>query len=182
MDPQQRDGDFVCLKFTDTGTGMDTQILGRIFEPFFTTKPVGKGTGLGLSTVFGIIRAHHGWLEVDSQPKQGTTFRLYFPASEQAAEKTEPITEKALRTGRETVLVADFTMHGVTKEITLPVTVKGPIRDPWGNNRIGLQAKTKVNRKDYGLKYNQALEAGGMVVGDEVEIEINAEATKPAAK
>jgi two-component system cell cycle sensor histidine kinase/response regulator CckA len=107
MDPQQRDGKFVCLTFSDTGTGMDTQILGRIFEPFFTTKPVGKGTGLGLSTVFGIVRAHQGWLEVESQPKQGTTFRLYFPASQQAAERTEPIADTALRTGRETVLVAE---------------------------------------------------------------------------
>jgi polyisoprenoid-binding protein YceI len=80
------------------------------------------------------------------------------------------------------LLVGDFTMHGVTKEITVPVTVKGPIKDPWGNNRIGLQAKTKVNRKDYGMKFNQLLETGGAVVGDEVEIEINAEATKPAAK
>jgi len=107
MDPEQRDGDFVCLAFTDTGTGMDTQILNRIFEPFFTTKPVGKGTGLGLSTVFGIVRAHSGWLVVESQPKHGTTFRLYFPASRQSAEKTELVADTALRTGRETVLVAE---------------------------------------------------------------------------
>jgi CheY-like chemotaxis protein len=107
MDPEPRAGDFVCLTFTDTGVGMDTQILSRIFEPFFTTKPVGKGTGLGLSTVFGIVRAHQGWLVVESQPKQGTTFRLYFPASQQAAEKTELVADTALRTGRETVLVAE---------------------------------------------------------------------------
>jgi polyisoprenoid-binding protein YceI len=84
--------------------------------------------------------------------------------------------------GGDSVLVGDFTMHGVTKEISMPVTVKGPIKDPWGSSRIGFQAKTKLNRKDYGLKYNQALETGGLVVGDEIEIEINAEATKPAAK
>jgi PAS domain S-box-containing protein len=107
MDPERRDGDFLCLTFTDTGAGMDTQILSRIFEPFFTTKPVGKGTGLGLSTVFGIVRAHQGWLVVKSQPKQGTTFRLYFPVSRQAAEKTDLVVDTALRTGRETVLVAE---------------------------------------------------------------------------
>jgi two-component system cell cycle sensor histidine kinase/response regulator CckA len=107
MDPEQRDGDFVCLTFTDTGTGMDTQILSRIFEPFFTTKPAGKGTGLGLSTVFGIVRAHRGWLVVESEPKQGTTFRLYFPASQQVAEKTELVVDHALRSGHETVLVAE---------------------------------------------------------------------------
>jgi CheY-like chemotaxis protein len=107
MDPEQRDGDFVCLTFSDTGAGMDTHILGRIFEPFFTTKPVGKGTGLGLSTVFGIIRVHQGWLTVDSKPNQGTTFRLYFPASRHPAERTEPVADTALRSGRETVLVAE---------------------------------------------------------------------------
>jgi len=107
MDPEQRGGDYVCLVFRDTGTGMDTQILSRIFEPFFTTKPVGKGTGLGLSTVFGIVRQHQGWVEVESKPNQGTTFRVYFPASQQAAEKTEPVVDTVLRSGRETVLVAE---------------------------------------------------------------------------
>jgi polyisoprenoid-binding protein YceI len=86
--------------------------------------------------------------------------------------------KRAEKQGSDTVLVGDFTMHGVTKELSLPLTVKGPIKDPWGNNRIGLQAKTKINRRDYGLKYNQALETGGLVVGDEIELEINAEAVK----
>ena len=86
--------------------------------------------------------------------------------------------KRAEKQGAEAVLVGDFTMHGVTKELTLPVTLKGPIKDPWGNTRIGLQARTKLNRKDYGLKYNQALETGGLVVGDEIELEINAEAVK----
>ncbi len=107
MDPEQRDGDFVCLSFTDTGIGMDTKILGRIFEPFFTTKPVGKGTGLGLSTVFGIVRTHKGWLTVKSELNRGTTFQLYFPASQETAEKTEPLVDTALLSGRETVLVAE---------------------------------------------------------------------------
>ena len=107
IDPEPRDGDYVCLTFSDTGAGMDTQILTRIFEPFFTTKPVGKGTGLGLSTVFGIVRQHKGWLEVESKPNHGTTFRVFFPASRQAAEITEPVVDTALRSGRETVLVAE---------------------------------------------------------------------------
>jgi PAS domain S-box-containing protein len=107
MDPENRDGNYVCMTFRDTGIGMDTQILTRIFEPFFTTKPVGKGTGLGLSTVFGIVRQHHGWLEVESKPNHGTTFRVYFSASLQAAEKMEPVVDTALRSGRETVLVAE---------------------------------------------------------------------------
>jgi CheY-like chemotaxis protein len=107
MDPERRDGDYVCLTFSDTGNGMDTQILSRIFEPFFTTKAVGKGTGLGLSTVFGIVRQHQAWLEVESKPNQGTTFRIYFPASRQAVEKAELVVDPALHNGRETVLVAE---------------------------------------------------------------------------
>ena len=107
MDTEPRDGQYVLFAFTDTGSGMDTRILSRIFEPFFTTKPVGKGTGLGLSTVFGIVRQHGGWLEVDSLVDQGTTFRIYFPRSEQAPETVEPVEGNTLRTGRETVLVAE---------------------------------------------------------------------------
>ena len=107
MDPEAREGEFVCLTFSDTGMGMDTQILGRIFEPFFTTKPAGKGTGLGLSTVFGIVRQHQGWLDVQSKPNQGTTFRIFFPGTQQTAEKTELVVDTNLRTGRETVLVAE---------------------------------------------------------------------------
>ena len=80
--------------------------------------------------------------------------------------------------GAETVLVGDFTMHGVTKEVSLPLTVKGPIKDPWGNSRIGVQLRAKLNRKDYDLKYNQALETGGFMLSEEVELEINAEAVK----
>jgi len=80
--------------------------------------------------------------------------------------------------GGEPILVGKFNMHGVTKEISLPAKVRGPVKDPWGNERIGLQTKTKIKRMDYGMTYNKTLETGGLLVGDEVEIEINAEATK----
>ena len=107
MDPEPREGQYVCLKFADTGFGMDTQILSRIFEPFFTTKPVGKGTGLGLSTVFGIVRQHHGWVEVESEPNKGTIFRIYFPSTQHSPDRVESVTDVPLRNGRETVLVAE---------------------------------------------------------------------------
>jgi CheY-like chemotaxis protein len=107
LDPERRDGDFVCLTFADSGAGMDTEILTRIFEPFFTTKAVGKGTGLGLSTVFGIVRQHHGWLEVESRPNRGTTFRAYFPASNMPAERREPAPDTLPCNGQETILVVE---------------------------------------------------------------------------
>jgi polyisoprenoid-binding protein YceI len=84
--------------------------------------------------------------------------------------------------GGQSVVVGDFTMHGVTKSLSLPVTVKGPIKDAWGNLRIGLRAKTRIDRRDYDLNYNKMLETGGVVVGHEIEIEIDAEATRGAPK
>ena len=89
-------------------------------------------------------------------------------------------TKRVERSGDAVVLTADFTMRGVTKELRLPVTLSKPIKDPWGNTRVGLEAKTKLNRKDYGIKYNDLLETGIAAVGDEIEIEINAEAIKAA--
>ena len=94
-----------------------------------------------------------------------------YPTISFSAKKTEE------RSG-EMVLVGDFTMHGVTKQISLPITVSGPIKDPWGKQRIGLHTKAKLNRKDYGLTYSKTLETGGLMVGDEIEIQIDAEATK----
>lgn len=83
--------------------------------------------------------------------------------------------------GNQTVMIGDFTMRGVTKELRLPLTLSKPIKDPWGNTRIGLETKAKVNRKEYGIKYNDLLESGIAAVGDEIEIEINAEAIKDKA-
>jgi two-component system cell cycle sensor histidine kinase/response regulator CckA len=75
--PDARPGEFVRLSVIDNGTGIDTAVLNRIFEPFFTTKPQGKGTGLGLSTVYGIVKQHDGWVEVESAPGLGSKFHVY---------------------------------------------------------------------------------------------------------
>jgi PAS domain S-box-containing protein len=74
---EAKPGRFVCLSVADTGTGMSQAVLARVFEPFYTTKDVGKGTGLGLASVYGIVKQHNGWLEVESQEGQGSTFRVF---------------------------------------------------------------------------------------------------------
>ena len=91
-------------------------------------------------------------------------------------------TKRVEKSGDDLILIADFMMRGVTKELRLPATLSKPIKDPWGNTRVGLEAKTKLNRKDYGIRYNDMIEGGIPAVGDEIEIEINAEAIKGAAK
>ena len=105
---QATPGRFVCLQVSDAGTGMDAATLERIFEPFFTTKGVGKGTGLGLATVYGIVKQHRGWVEVNSQLGVGTTFKVFLPAVQSTAQHTEFLdNQTVIRGGAETILVVE---------------------------------------------------------------------------
>ncbi len=101
-------GDTVCLSVTDTGTGIEKDLLPRIFEPFFTTKEAGKGTGFGLSIVYSTVKQHTGWITVSSEPGKGTTFRIYFPAKKLTVAVTP---ERAVRqpegAGESILLVED---------------------------------------------------------------------------
>lgn len=82
--------------------------------------------------------------------------------------------------GASFTITGDLTLHGVTKSIELDATYEGRGKDPWGGSRISYSAETKINRKDYGLTWNQALETGGMMVSDEVKIELNIQAVLQA--
>jgi len=102
-------GRFVSLLISDTGTGMPPEVLAKIFEPFFTTKGEGKGTGIGLATVMRIVKSHGGFLRVESEPGQGTSFEVFLPCAPQlepAAPAPTPVADLPRGNG-ELILVAD---------------------------------------------------------------------------
>jgi PAS domain S-box-containing protein len=105
--PEVQPGQYVCLSVSDTGHGMETEVLEHIFEPFFSTKKPGEGTGLGLSTVFGLVKMHGGHITCDSHPGKGTIFRIYFPATDQQARGSFDLTGEMPAFGTETILFVD---------------------------------------------------------------------------
>ncbi len=100
-------GAYACVSVADTGTGMDEQVKERIFEPFFTTKAAGKGTGLGLAMVYGTIKQHDGFIDVYSEPGQGTVFKVFLPLVAAVTQPDEKEAPAPLPVGTETVLLVE---------------------------------------------------------------------------
>ncbi len=101
-------GDFVLLAVSDNGCGMEAETLSHLFEPFFTTKAVGKGTGLGLATVYGMVKQNDGFIDVNSDPGQGTTFKIYLPRHAARAGRSKKVdTAQPAVSGHETILLVE---------------------------------------------------------------------------
>ena len=117
--PGMRPGPHVVLEVSDTGTGMTPEVLARIFEPFFTTKEKGEGTGLGLSTVYGIVKQAGGYIQVESSPGAGSTFKCFFPQVDEPLDTLNHSLESECPTGTETILVVedDESVRNLTCEV-----------------------------------------------------------------
>ncbi len=129
-------GEYVQLIFSDTGKGMNKETLSHIFEPFFTTKPKGEGAGLGLSTVFGIVQQNIGFINVYSEPNQGTTFKINFPRYYGATETPGEQMQEIPLNGTETVLVVEDEAELLTFALS--------VLEMHGYNVIGAKSPSKA--------------------------------------
>jgi two-component system, cell cycle sensor histidine kinase and response regulator CckA len=108
QNPYMRTGRYALLSVSDTGVGMDEKTRDRVFEPFFTTKGADKGTGLGLAMVYGIVKQHGGYIHLYSEPEEGSSFKVYFPAVEVPPDVVPgKRREETVRGGTETILLAE---------------------------------------------------------------------------
>ncbi|NQX02276.1 response regulator, partial [bacterium] len=115
-------GPYLCLQIQDSGTGMSPAAMEKIFDPFFTTKQVGSGTGLGLSTSLAIVKSHGGFIRVDSEPGNGSTFKVYLPAQSEATvadAQTRIAAELPLGRGELILVVDDDASVRVITQATL---------------------------------------------------------------
>lgn len=145
-------GAYVCISVTDSGKGIDKTIQHRIFEPFFTTREFGRGSGLGLASVFGIIKNHGGFIDFQSTPGQGSTFRVYLPASLKKP-KQRPEIRETMQHGLETILLVDDEAY-ILKVCTEML------------NLLGYQVMAADNGKDALLIFEQNRDKIDLVILD----------------
>jgi len=105
--PEMLPGEYVCLSISDTGVGMDKELIEKIFDPFFTTKEKGKGTGMGLSVVHGVVKGLNGSIQVHSSPDKGTEFKVYLPIEKSDIDKQSARTNETIQGGTERILLVD---------------------------------------------------------------------------
>ena len=129
--PKLSSGEHIKIRISDTGPGINPDIIDRIFDPYFTTKEVGKGSGMGLSVVHGIVKNHNGAITVDSNPGKGTTFNILFPKANEKSKGGKKST-KAPLCGNETILFVD-------DEISIVKMIKKMLE------RLGYMVETKMN-------------------------------------
>jgi len=100
-------GEYVCLSVRDTGEGMDPETLGRVFEPFFTAKEPGEGVGLGMAMVYGLMKQHRGFVDVESSPGEGTMVHVFFPLTKERVARAPSAPQAAPARGSETILLVE---------------------------------------------------------------------------
>lgn len=138
-------GDYAVLSVTDNGSGLDERTRERIFEPFFSTKEVGKGTGLGLAVVYGIVRQHNGYINVESEPGRGTTFSFYLSLVEGNPEDFVAGKEALLPRGRGTILVAED--EDAVRALTVAILVENGYRVIEAENGVEAVKRFMENRE-----------------------------------
>jgi PAS domain S-box-containing protein len=138
-------GSYVAVTIADTGTGIPLEILDRIFDPFFTTKGVGQGTGLGLATVLGILKTHHGFINVYSEVNKGSRFKIYLPATETQVARETPELPPRLGAGELILVVDDEVAIQEITQATLETHGYRSLVGKDGVEAIALYAEQKQN-------------------------------------
>ena len=172
-----RPGRYVCLSVSDTGCGIAPELLPRIFDPFFTTKEIGKGTGLGLATVYGIVKQHNGWVDVQSAIDQGTTFRIYLPVCRENPHPEEPPPRQTAtpEKGSECILVVEDEDH--VRVLTAAVLRKSGYRVLEAASARAALDVFQNHSSEINLLFTDIMMPGGLL-GDELAARL--QAVKPS--
>jgi PAS domain S-box-containing protein len=171
--PDASPGRYVCLRVSDTGTGIEARHLPRIFEPFYTTKEPGKGTGLGLSTVFGIVKQHGGFITAVSEPGQSTTFEVFWRAADASLlPQAGDAPTSSRRRGSETILLVED--ETVVRMLTRVVLERAGYRVLEAPNGVAALRIWEQNRTKIRLLITDMVMPGG-VSGRELAARLNAQ-------